>query len=790
MRLPKIAKDFQHRKDYKPILAVLLLIAIWYILIGKDLLANFNLGDTKKYEQSERVRYEFPCSEANLTKIIALTLGEEEEAELEDTLWYEKYYDEIEKLGVHSLKKEEAFKIISGKKIETVLEELECGNVHIESKAQLNLYEVIEIYEKSLKTSGKKYQAIEYQSVVILLTPTDEMRLTAWQVLTDKGSMNFEGVVVDPLKNKTIQIACVNDHLLGVMEIESENCTIQDCKIIEVHDKKVKVEIEGHTLEYENQNSEEEEIGKIGQLTLEKGKAVGFEHQNLEADTLLTLSDHVIELEKAGKLKYDELVIEDETGKGIYNHLSDLCYGLKVSYIAHEGKVTRLKVISESNLNEIRVVLHSENQTYLHNEVKLSSEQAYDKMVNGKATTFEAGEEWCATQYDWKEGERIRFVPRAEESKMKLLSLTRNEAIPSYYGTIEVIKYGNGYVIINEVDIEDYVAGVLPSEMPTSYGKEALKAQAIAIRTYGLAAKKSASFLAYSAHVDDTTATQVYNRVRADEKAQNAVEETRGLVLKSEGKLIQNKFFATSCGYTANSGEVWASDHFPGKSLDYLVSRRQYTGDQLESPKSEEAFKKFIKLTPEDIDAFDEDSPWFRWQVELNKEALEKLLVPSMQELVDEKNTKVHCKVNKELISNHQSIEQMGEIKEMKVLERGEGGNVMRLEITFDKGSITVQTEYLIRKLFSSNENQGLMVTRSDGSKVYEMNLLPSAFFTIEQEKDQGGKIKRITLIGGGNGHGVGLSQDGAKGMAQRGYRYDEILEHYYKDCEIVSEGW
>ena len=790
MRLPKIAKDFQHRKDYKPILAVLLLIAIWYILIGKDLLANFNLGDTKKYEQSERVRYEFPFSEANLTKIIALTLGEEEEAELEDTLWYEKYYDEIEKLGVHSLKKEEAFKIISGKKIETVLEELECGNVHIESKAQLNLYEVIEIYEKSLKTSGKKYQAIEYQSVVILLTPTDEMRLTAWQVLTDKGSMNFEGVVVDPLKNKTIQIACVNDHLLGVMEIESENCTIQDCKIIEVHDKKVKVEIEGHTLEYENQNIEEEEIGKIGQLTLEKGKAVGFEHQNLEADTLLTLSDHVIELEKAGKLKYDELVIEDETGKGIYNHLSDLCYGLKVSYIAHEGKVTRLKVISESNLNEIRVVLHSENQTYLHNEVKLSSEQAYDKMVNGKATTFEAGEEWCATQYDWKEGERIRFVPRAEESKMKLLSLTRNEAIPSYYGTIEVIKYGNGYVIINEVDIEDYVAGVLPSEMPTSYGKEALKAQAIAIRTYGLAAKKSASFLAYSAHVDDTTATQVYNRVRADEKAQNAVEETRGLVLKSEGKLIQNKFFATSCGYTANSGEVWASDHFPGKSLDYLVSRRQYTGDQLESPKSEEAFKKFIKLTPEDIDAFDEDSPWFRWQVELNKEALEKLLVPSMQELVDEKNTKVHCKVNKELISNHQSIEQMGEIKEMKVLERGEGGNVMRLEITFDKGSITVQTEYLIRKLFSSNENQGLMVTRSDGSKVYEMNLLPSAFFTIEQEKDQGGKIKRITLIGGGNGHGVGLSQDGAKGMAQRGYRYDEILEHYYKDCEIVSEGW
>lgn len=784
--MPKIEKDFQHRKDYKPILAVLLLIAIWYILIGKDLLANFNLGDIKKYEQSERMRYEFPCSEANLAKIVALTLGEVKAVEVEDTLWYEKYYDEVEKLGVQSLKKEEAFKIVSGKKIEGVLEELECGNVHIESKAQLDLYEVIEIYEKSLKASDKKYKEIEYQSAVVLLTPTDEMSLTAWQALTDKGNINFEGLVLDPLKNKTIQIACVNDHLLGVMEIESENCTIQGCKINEVTNKKVKVEIKGHSFEYENQNIKEEEIGKIGSLMLEEGKAVAFDSENLEADTLLALSDHEIELEKAGKLKYDELVIEDETGKGIYNHLSDLCYGLKVSYIAHEGKVTRLKVINESNLNEIRVVLHSENQTYLQEEVKLSSDQAYDKMVDGKATTFEAGEEWCATQYDWKEGERIRFVPRTEESKMKILSLTRNETIPSYYGAIEVIKYSNGYVIINEVDIEDYVAGVLPSEMPTSYGKEALKAQAIAIRTYGLAAKKSASFLAYSAHVDDTTATQVYNRVIGDEKAQNAVEETRGLVLKSEGKLIQNKFFATSCGYTANSGEVWASDHFPGKSLDYLVSRRQYTGDQLESPKSEEAFKKFIKLTAEDIDAFDEDSPWFRWQVELNKEALEKLLIPSIQKLVEEENTGVDCKVNEKLTSNHQSIEQMGEIKEMKVLQRGEGGNVMRLEITFDKGSITVQTEYLIRKLFSSNENQGLIVTRSDGSKVYKMNLLPSAFFIIEQEKDQEEKIKKITLVGGGNGHGVGLSQDGAKGMAQRGYRYDEILEHYYKDCEIV----
>ena len=787
--MSKIMKEFHQQKNYKPIFAVLLLITIWYVLIGKDLLVDFNIGNTTKCEQPEKMYYEFPCSEANLAKLIALTMGEEEEEMAsEDILWYEKYYKEIEKLGIHSLKKEDAFQIVSSNQLEKVLSELVDVNVQIENKERMNLYEVIETYEKSMGNSNKEHKPIEYESVVILLTPTDEMSLPAWEVITDKGNFNFEGVVVDPLKNKTIQIACVKHHLLGIMEIESESCRLQDCKVMEVNGKKVKVEIEGHLFEYQNQSIEEEEVGKIGELTLKNDKAVAFDNQSLEADTLLALSEHEIVLEKAGKLKYNQLLIEDETGKGIYNNLADLCYGLKVVYTAQEGEVTRLEVLNESNLKEIRVILHNENQTYLQDEVKLRSQQDYDQVIDGKASTFEAGEEWSAMQYDWKEGDRIRFVPRQEKSKMQVVSLRRNEEIPSYSGTIEVIKYEEGYGIVNEVDIEDYVAGVLPSEMPTSYGKEALKAQAIAIRTYGLAAKRSGSFLSYSAHVDDTAATQVYNRLPVDDKALSAVEETEGLVLKFEGKLIQNKFFAASYGYTANSGEVWASDHFPGKSLDYLVSSQQYIGEKLESPKNEEAFKKFIELTAGELDAFDEASPWFRWRVELSKEALEKLLIPSIQKLLDEKNIRIQCKVNGNNNMSYESIEQLGEMKEMKVLERGEGGNVMRLEIIFEKGSVTAETEYLIRKLFSSNKNQGLTVIRSNGTEVNEMNLLPSAFFAIEKEKDKEENIKKITLLGGGNGHGVGLSQDGAEGMAQRGYRYDEILEHYYKNCEIVNK--
>lgn len=767
---------------YKPILAVLFLICIWYILIGRDLLHT--LTERPQGELPQKVYYEFPCSEANLVRLLGITLGKGETPIGEESLWYEKYYESIHELGITCLKKEEAFNIVSSQKLEDVLGQVIGSSISIASKEQMMLYEVIGYCDQFLKERA----AIEYESIVILATPTDKQELLAWEALTNKGIYNFEGIVLDPLKNQTVQIAYKGNKLLGVCELNGESCSLQDCKIVEVQEKKVKIEIQGHIFEYENQGVTSEALNQIGSVVIEKGKILSFEQQGLVVDTLLTVSEGEIELEKAGKLKFDQVKVEDQTGSNDYHNITDLRYGLKVAYLKNEDKVSRIEVVGESTLKEIRVVLHNENQNYLQQEVKLKSGQDYDKVIDGKATTFEAGEEWSAQEFDWQENNRIRFVPREEKSKMQVISLLRNEEIPSYSGIIEVIKYEEGYGIINEVDMEDYVAGVLPSEMPTSYGKEALKAQAIAIRTYGVAAKNSTSFLAYGAHVDDTTATQVYNRLPIDDKALSAVKETKGLVLKSDGKLIQNKFFAASCGYTANSGEVWASDHFPGKSLDYLVSRQQYIGDKLDAPKDEEAFKKFITLTADDLDAFDEASPWFRWRIELSGEAVKRLLVPSIQKSVDEKNIRIECKLNGNSNMNDESIEQLGEIKEIKVLERGEGGNVMRLEIIFEKGSVTAETEYLIRKLFSSNENQGLTVIRSDGTKVHEMNLLPSAFFYIEEEKDQEEKIENITLLGGGNGHGVGLSQDGAKGMAERGYRYDEILEHYYKNCEIVAE--
>ena len=779
---------YQEGKKASPVIAVIILIAIWYLFIGKDLLSQL-VGPVREspYEQT-KVYYDFPCSEANLARMIGITLGEgKKEEAVEEALWYETYYNQLESLGITTLKKEEAFNVLSSKKLQEVLAEVVQAKVVIEEAEQLQLYKVLEYYSQIVTDKGKP---IEYKNVTILATPTDQEKLSAWEVATDDGRFHFEGLVIDPLKNKKVQIAYIGDELLGVMTIESEESIVADCKIIDVQEKEAIIEIAGLTLNYKQQCLTQDDVGKVGALTIKDNQITAFETDtNQKVDTVVSVDDKQILLENAGALNYKDLSIEDQTGTNRYQAVTDLTYGLKVSYLAQQGRIMRLQVIGNSSLKEIRVLLSDDNGSYIQKEVILKSHQDYDQLNEGKATTLAADKVWKASEFEWDGvGQTIRFVPRNEESQICIESIEKGKAHPQYYGIIEVTKKEEGYQIINEVNLERYVAAVLPSEMPTSYGVEALKAQAIAIRTYGLACMESGRFMNYGAHVDDTTATQVYNRIPPDETAKSVAHQTAGLVLKSDGKWISNKFFATSCGYTANYGEVWAGSEFPSDTPSYLVSRRQYLGEQMTSNlKQEEHFESFIALTAKDLDAFDEDSPWFRWKVNLTREALENLMKPALIEL-SPKYSKLITYPNEKGSVSSETIEALGNICSLEVLERGEGGNIMNLQITFENGKVQVETEYLIRSLFASNEKQGLSVIRSNDTTVNQMTLLPSAFFAIKQEQGKDGKLTSIQLIGGGNGHGVGLSQDGAKGMAERGYNYKEILQHYYKDCEIVGE--
>ena len=112
----------------------------------------------------------------------------------------------------------------------------------------------------------------------------------------------------------------------------------------------------------------------------------------------------------------------------------------------------------------------------------------------------------------------------------------------------------------------------------------------------------------------------------------------------------------------------------------------------------------------------------------------------------------------------------------------GTENGVLKLVVHTDQGDQELHSEYDIRTALAP---EGLSITRQDGSQVMGSSLLPSAYFTLEEIRNDQGALTGYKVEGGGYGHGVGMSQNGAKGMADTGKNYQEILTYFYKDVEI-----
>ena len=301
----------------------------------------------------------------------------------------------------------------------------------------------------------------------------------------------------------------------------------------------------------------------------------------------------------------------------------------------------------------------------------------------------------------------------------QVFSIERAYGNPVYSGTLEVTETNQGYLLVNEVDLETYLKSVVPSEMPSGYDMEALKAQAICARTYAYKQMKEGKLSEYGAHVDDSVSFQVYNNYSRSEKTDQAVEETRGLIMTYKGEPIDAYFFSTSSGSTSTD-EVWESESAP--CLKSIVT------------------------------TYDENLPWYRWFVTFSTEKIEELLRASGYAI--------------------------GQIRDIQVNKRSQGGAAIACSFMGSDGSITVTNEYDIRALLSPN---GLEIHRQDGSVVSEFSMLPSAYFQIEPVYENE-RLTGFTFQGGGYGHGVGMSQNGANEMAKQGYTCFEILEYYYQD--------
>jgi len=252
-------------------------------------------------------------------------------------------------------------------------------------------------------------------------------------------------------------------------------------------------------------------------------------------------------------------------------------------------------------------------------------------------------------------------------------------------------------LVINEVDLEEYLQGVMKHEISPAWPKEAVKAQAVAARSFAL--NKKLKNIGKPYDLCATITSQVYGGLSGEDPRSNeAIYETRGEILIYQEKPIAAYYHATCGGETEDVENVW------GGRLPYLKSVRC----------------KYCK-----------DSPHYEWEEKL-----------SLSE-----------------ISNALSHKGISEIESIEIYKRSSTGRVVKLVIEDEFG----------KHIISGNQFRMALGP----------NLIRSTYFKMKEKR------RRVEFKGKGWGHGVGMCQWGAKGMAEKGYNYKEILKHYYPNVKI-----
>lgn len=338
-------------------------------------------------------------------------------------------------------------------------------------------------------------------------------------------------------------------------------------------------------------------------------------------------------------------------------------------------------------------------------------------------------------------------------------TLIRGGKEAMYRGEIRLIKCPNQsdkFYVVNCLDVEYYLKGVVPCEMPVTFGLEALKAQAVAARVYSLTPRTK---LSREYDVVDSVASQVYNGYnRESDIANKAIDETHGLVALYDDNMIVAVFCSTAGGFTESYSETFSdpdSQQFPSKGKPYLIAKPDLP--EFKPLDNEEDAYKFYSSKPI---SYDIHSPLYRWTRKWSKSELQKILAANL--VIQSKTGFVEPKLER--------IEDFGTLQDIRVTQRGISGKIVFMEIETDNKIYTVSKELVIRRLFTK-----------------EGKALPSANVVFRTSGKSNGEFSdnnnwtEITAYGGGFGHGCGLSQYGAMYMAKDcKMSFETILKHYY----------
>lgn len=533
-------------------------------------------------------------------------------------------------------------------------------------------------------------------------------------------------------------------------DTSSEINIYKNVYVTNIEDNTITANMYGNIKKFNSGKIAEDVTGCLCDITVEDGKIVGVNTKtDVVSGKVLSVSQDSVEIEGYGSVKLDEDFIMYEKENSLISNYSSIIVGYALQdFIVADGEVCGAIKNKPLQADNIRVIIKTSGfRDIFFNEAAFcadsgmiveTGEESYET-APGETVVFNTDTE------DFNEG-RIKLIPKSGEIQFQ--SVNRGIGTPSYGGTLEVSLYDEGIVVVNEVGIEDYLKKVVPSEMPSGFNLEALKCQAVCARSYAYTELSNNYYSAYGAHIDDSIQFQVYNNSPRAESTDTAVDETAGQVLSYNGEVVKTYYYSTSCGSTTDV-TLWGNttENYP-----YFVAECVGGVDRGLTLTVESEFNTFIK--GENESDYDYDCTLYRW---------------SMEESVKEISEGFARSTGKNV----------GNIKDIEVLERVNGGAAVKVKVTGDKGETVIDSESAIRAAFG---NANVDMNTKSGTTRYAN--LPSTFCVFEKVTE-GKKLTGFKITGGGYGHGIGMSQNAANKMAES-MTYAQILEFFYRGTTLT----
>lgn len=577
-------------------------------------------------------------------------------------------------------------------------------------------------------------------------------------------STTFEENVFEEMK-----VYVKGDSLLTIVEVLPQEHYLGNVWVMEVTDDVLscfyhQVAFQVQTTQETASHLEREQIADLAFLNGEV-KSVKARDEKIHGK-LLRVTEEEMEIEGQGIYKVaDDMEIYKLYGSMATLRRTDLKIGYAdTDFIIEHDKICACLVSRSEKADRIRVLIKNTRDNSNYHEV-------VELRVDGEYLRVEAN--------DMDIGERRIYQSANLTDKVIVDMDGSNRENNAYRGAVECCRAKEGIVLINELTLEEYLYAVVPSEMPASYPMEALKAQAVCARTYGYRYILHAGLPQLGAHVDDTTTYQVYHNIAENAASTTAVKETDGVMLLYEGQPAQNYYYSTSCGIGTDD-LIWKGGGDTDTS--YLSAERvsdrqtEITGEDL---REEEVFREFISVVHEED--LEKEEPWYRWTYTV-EELKEDTVLSRLQERYQAAPEAVLTKAQGDYYVS-EPIESFGKIKELSIVKRGAGGVADELLIETEHDTIKVVSEYNIRYVLCDGKS---IVVRQDGSETIPGTLLPSGFFVLDAGK-KADNVVGYTLAGGGYGHGVGMSQNGAKVLGERDVSYEQILAMFYPGCTLAD---